>query len=89
MFSQHALHRMQQRGIRNVDVEHLLAFGKSSFHRGREIVFLDRRAWNRLTASGELAPADCDRLRNQYLVMMQGNVVTVAHKTRHFKRDRH
>jgi len=35
-------------------------------------------------------PAECcQRLRVHYLVLQGGEIVTVGHKTTHFKRDRH
>ncbi len=36
MLSQHAVVRMQQRGIQPHDIEVLLQHGRSVFHRGRE-----------------------------------------------------
>jgi len=89
MFSQHARHRMQQRGISSESVELLLTYGRSNYHRGREVVFFDRRAMDSLQARGELSGAACDRIRRHYLVLDDGDVVTVGHQYCHFKRDRH
>ena len=88
MLSQHAMVRMQQRGIQPHDVEVLLQFGHSVFHRGREVVSFDRRSWQALLDGQVVSPARCDRLRNHYLVVDGSEIVTVAHRTRHFKRDR-
>lgn len=88
MLSQHAMVRMQQRGIQQQDVEVLLQYGHSVFHRGREVVAFDRRSWQALKESRVVSPSCCDRLRNHYLVVEGSEIVTVAHRTRHFKRDR-
>ena len=88
MLSQHAVVPMQQRGIQQHDVEVLLQYGRSVFHRGREVVSFDRRSWQALLDSEAVSPSSCDRLRNQYLVVDGSQIVTVAHRTRHFKRDR-
>ena len=88
MLSQHAVVRMQQRGIQQQDVEVLLQYGRPVFHRGREIVSFDRRSWQALIDSQVVSSSRCDRLRNQYLVMEGSKIVTVAHRTRHFNRDR-
>lgn len=89
MFCQHSVLRMQQRGIAQCDVEVLLQFGHSEFHRGSEIVSFDRKSWQILLNSKLVAPSKCDRLRHQYVVLNGGEIVTVAHKKKRFKRDRH
>jgi len=88
MLSQHAVVRMQQRGIQQHDVEVLLQYGRTVFHRGRDMVSFDRQSWQALLDSQVVSPSCCDRLRNQYLVVDGSEIVTVAHRTRHFKRDR-
>lgn len=52
------------------------------------MVSFDRRSWQALRASQVVSPSCCDRLRHQYLVVDGSEIVTVAHRTRHFKRDR-
>ena len=89
MFSQHAITRMQQRGISGEAVELLLNYGRSSYRKGSEVVYLDRRSRSALLQSGALSHAQCDRISNHYLVLGDGLVITVGHKYRHFKRDRH
>ncbi|HDN9016138.1 TPA: DUF4258 domain-containing protein [Aeromonas salmonicida] len=88
-YSRHALRRMQQRGIAAAVVDTLLTFGRSSYHRGREVVYFDRTAFRQLQAGGELTPQECERLRGHYLVLQDGDIVTVGHRTTHFQRDRH
>lgn len=88
-YSRHALRRMQQRGIAAAAVDTLLTFGRSSYHRGRGVVYFDRTAFRQLQAGGELTPQACERLRRHYLVLQDGDIVTIGHRTTHFKRDRH
>ena len=89
MFSQHAITRMQQRGISDEAVELLLDYGSSSYHKGSEVVYFDRRSRSALLQSGALSRAQCERISHHYLVLGDGMVVTVGHRYRHFKRDRH
>lgn len=89
MYSQHAALRMQQRGISEQIVEHLLAFGRTSYHKGREVVYFDHQTLSRLQRVGEVSQQICQKLRRHYLVLQDGDVVTVGHRTVHFKRDRH
>jgi len=89
MYSQHAMTRMQQRGITPKAVELLLAYGRASYHRGREVVFFDRQAQQVLQQESCLVGGQWERIRDNYLVLQGGTVLTVGHKTCHFKRDRH
>ncbi|MGL4715306.1 MAG: DUF4258 domain-containing protein [Aeromonas sp.] len=88
-YSAHASCRMQQRGIDPELVETLLSVGRSAYHQGRELVYLDRKGLATLQAESALPPGFCQRLRRHYLVLEGGEIVTVGHKTIHFKRDRH
>ena len=65
----------------------LLDYGRSSYHKGSEVVYLDRRSRSALLQSGALSHAQCDRISNHYLVLGDGLVITVGHKYRHFKRE--
>ncbi|MFQ2433357.1 DUF4258 domain-containing protein [Aeromonas caviae] len=88
-YSHHASCRMQQRGIAPELVEMLLQIGCSVYHKGRELVYLDRKGLAILQAEWGLPAEFCQRLRRHYLVLQGGEIVTVGHKTTHFKRDRH
>ena len=88
-YSHHASCRMQQRGITPEAVNTLLSVGRSCYHQGREVVYLDRKGLNALQSCCELTPEACTRLRRHYLVLQGGEIVTVGYKTTHFKRDRH
>jgi hypothetical protein len=88
-YSHHAACRMQQRGIAPELVELLLSIGRSAYHQGRELVYLDRKGVAMLQAEYGVPEECCQRLRGHYLVLQDGEIVTVGHKTTHFKRDRH
>ena len=88
MLSQHAVVRMQQRGIQKHDVEVLLQYGRSVFYRGREVASFDRRSWQALIDIQIVSSSRCDRLRNQDLVVEGSKIVAVAHRTRNFNQDR-
>lgn len=89
MYSRHAQQRMQQRGISSQAVEWLLDFGHADYHRGREIFFWSRKSLARLAQQTSISHQQCQRLRRHYLVLDDEEIVTVGHRTTHFKRDRH
>ena len=69
-------------------VELLLSIGRSSITRARTGFISSQRRDD--AASRVRVPAECcQRLRGHYLVLQDGEIVTVGHKTTHFKRDRH
>ncbi|HHQ4775088.1 TPA: DUF4258 domain-containing protein [Aeromonas veronii] len=70
-------------------MELLLSIGRSAYHEGRDLVYLDRKGLAMLQASWGLPAEFCQRLRRHHLVLQGGEIVTVGHKTTHFKRDRH
>jgi len=80
--TQHALARMQQRGIRQDDVECLLRYGRVEYdHHGGRVLFLDRQARDQLGA--RTRRSEKDRIRGLYAVVAtDGAVVTVGHRTR-------
>jgi len=84
--TQHALARMQQRGIRPDDVECLLRYGRVEYdHHGGRVLFLDRQARDQLGA--RTRRSESDRLRGLYaIVASDGAVLTVGHRTRRIKR---
>ncbi|WP_429102431.1 DUF4258 domain-containing protein [Aeromonas veronii] len=88
-YSHHAACWMQQRGIAPELVDRLLSLGRSAYHQGRELVYLDRKGVAMLQAEYGLPAECCQRLHRHYLVLHDGEIVTVGHKTTHIKRDRH
>ena len=84
----HAQIRMQQRGISAATLDALLDFGRfAPAGGGREIVFFDKRARERLARAGALSAAEADRLcKNYAIVQSDGLVITVGHRTRRVQR---
>lgn len=89
MYSTHAIQRMQQRGVSGQMVDLLIDYGAVDYHRGAEVICLDKRSWSRLCDDMPCPKQVLDKLRNCYLVLADGIVVTVGHKTTHFKTQRH
>ena len=83
--TQHALARMQQRGIRPTDVDCLLRFGRSEYdHHGGEILYVDKQARRRISAF--LGERSAERLGDVYAVVaIDGVVLTVGHRTHRIK----
>ena len=73
----HARARMQQRGIRAETVEALLDFGRIRYLRqgGREVVFFDKRAKERLARIDPDATREAEKLTRTY-------AITVGHRFR-------
>jgi hypothetical protein len=86
----HARARMQQRGVSAAALGALLDFGRfAPAGGGCDIVFLDRKARQRLASAGAIAPAEADRLCNSYaIVESNGTVITVGHRFRRIPRGR-
>lgn len=86
----HARARMQQRGISPAALDALLDFGRTTrAGRGRELVFFDREARERLAHANALAAGEATRVCNSYaIVASDGTVITVGHRFRRVQRDR-
>lgn len=86
----HARTRMQQRGISAAALHALLDFGRvTRAGRGRELVFLDRKARERLARANGLAAGEAVRVSNSYAIVgSDGTVVTVGHRFRRVPRGR-
>ena len=81
IFSKHARDRSQQRGIPPLIMEWLFEFGMEEHHRGRQIVYFDKKSRKSLRrAVGRQAIAKLDKYMNSYLVVEDGNVITVGHR---------
>ena len=88
--SPHARARMQQRGIRAQAVEALLDFGRTRHVHsgGRELVYFDKKARDRLLKANPAAAREMSRLRRTYAVLAgDGSVVTVGHRFKRIPRD--
>lgn len=79
-FTRHAVVRAQQRGIRRDTIRVLLTYGEHQSRNGAVIVSMDHGS--RSEAASEVGceyGRVADRL-NVYAVVVDGNVVTVAHR---------
>ena len=84
----HARARMQQRGIRSDALEALLDFGSARhLHKGRELVFFDKKARSRLENAAPVAAREADRLHRTYAIVgSDGAVITVGHRYRRVRK---
>jgi len=88
--TQHAAVRMQQRGVDNLALECLLAYGSSVYdHRGGEILLFDKRAWKRLESSIDrtLLRRVSDSRAIYAVCSCDGDLVTVGHRYRRVRRN--
>lgn len=81
----HAIKRKQQRAISNLEIELLFMYGKEAYHGdGRVMMYLDRRAYERLERDVKRVAQKLEQLKNEYLIDSEGEcVVTVGHRYRH------
>lgn len=86
----HARARMQQRGIRPDVLEALLDFGSARYlhDRGRELVFFDKKAKQRLAKASLAAAREAERLERTYAILASdGAVITVGHRFRRVRKS--
>ena len=86
----HAQTRMRQRGIRPEALEALLDFGRARYlhSQGRELMFFDRKARDKLIKSDPAAARQIGRLGRAYAVLgRDGTVITVGHRYKRIPRD--
>ena len=88
LLTRHARARMQQRGISAATLDALLDFGRTArAGGGREIVFFDKRARDRLARAGVIPPSKAERVCRSYaIVESDGAVITVGHRYRRIPR---
>lgn len=87
--SPHAQARMQQRGIRPEALDLLLDYGRERHvhDRGREIVFFDKAARQRLAKANPELAREAGRLCRTYAILAgDGGVITVGHRYRRLPR---
>ena len=88
--SNHASDRCRERGIPEALVDVVLLYGKPEYHRGKEIVALDKRGRREaIRYLGSLYKGSESALKDIYVVAEGDTVVTVARQTTHHKRARH
>lgn len=96
IYTSHASVRKQQRGISDAMIDMVLEYGCSEYHRGYEIVFLNKQAYQKISIllehssqlSGQITRQLISKLKKVYVVLNGGVVVTTALKHQHFKRAR-
>ncbi len=87
--TQHAVVRMQQRGIPPFVVECLLDHGKVQHdHHGGRILFFDKAAWRRATKNAlAKARVELEKYRRSYVVLgSDGAVLTLGHRYKRIRR---
>lgn len=81
VLSNHARIRMQQRGITELAIDWLLAYGAIDHQRGAELYYFDKRARRALERDfGRRMVARHERELNAYAVCADGLVATVGHR---------
>lgn len=89
-FTDHALTRVQQRGISHTVLELLLTYGKKCHdQRGSEVVFFDHQARNRLRKYCEVSLFKYieKKLDTYAVIATDGTVITVGHRTKRINRN--
>ncbi len=87
--TQHAMTRMQQRGIKELTLQHLLQHGaKTHDGRGCQIVYFNKQSRKRLQKSFcNEAFKQLEKQMDAYAVISEfGDVVTVGHRTKRINR---
>lgn len=87
--TRHAQARMQQRAISPAVLEALLDYGATRHlhSRGRELVYFDHKARERLARESPAVAREIGRLGKTYAVLgRDGTVVTVGHRYRRLPR---
>ncbi len=88
--TKHAEVRCAERAIPGVVVDLILDFGAIEHHKGREKMWLDKKGLRQARRYlGKPHQNYADLLRQTYLILDNGTVVTVARQTCHHKRERH
>jgi hypothetical protein len=88
MMTRHATSRSQQRSIPPFAVELFERYGASCRHNGADILFMDKQARKRIAKDfgGARALRFVEPLLGTYAVVENGKVITLAHRTKRFKR---
>lgn len=88
--SEHADARRMERAIPEVVIDLILDFGAVEHHRGREKMWLDKKGLRQARRYlGKPHQTYSEVLRQAYLILDHGTVITVARQSCHHKRDRH
>ncbi len=87
--TRHAAKRSQQRAIPTFAVDLYLTYGSASWHDGAEIYTMDKAARRRIEKAfgGKRAVRAVEPMLDGYVVLSEGQILTVAHRTCRHKRD--
>lgn len=88
MMTRHATVRSQQRSLPPLAVELFERYGALCRHDGADVLFMDKRARKQIANAfgGARALRFVEPLLNSYAVVEDGKVITLAHRTKRFKR---
>ena len=85
----HATQRSDERAIPGLVIDLILDFGAVEYHRGREKMWLDKKGLRQARRYlGKPHQNYASLLRDAYLIVEGGQIVTVARKNCHHKRNR-
>ncbi len=89
MITFHAERRLQQRAIPIFAIELFQRYASSMRHKGAEVLFIDKAARKRLAQAlgGKRGFRAIEPWLNAFVCIEDGNVITVAHRSRRLKRD--
>lgn len=85
----HSICRGQQRGITDEMVALLQTYGSTYRHAKADLTCFDRKSWSQVVREKACEPQILEKLRNCYLVEIDGRLITVGHRTKRFRRDAH
>tara|TARA_R100001509_G_scaffold132598_3_gene86095 strand:+ start:6539 stop:6781 length:243 start_codon:yes stop_codon:yes gene_type:complete len=80
---------MQQRAIDEDMVELLLEHGSCQYRAGAEVYCFDKASWCRICRERPCSAQRLEKLKNCYVVLVDGMLVTTGHRYTRFKRDVH
>ena len=88
-FTKHAIKRCNTRGIPKVMIDILLNYGSPEYHKGNEILRLDKRGLRSAEQYlGSFYQGSKQALKEIYIVINDDVIVTAARKQTHHKRNR-
>lgn len=89
IYTDHAAHRMQQRGIPDLAVALLTRYGKRQHATdGASVRYFDKRSWARAERAILELAQNIDRVRDMYFIENEESVVvTTGHRTERVKLD--
>jgi len=78
----HSERRQQERSITPLETELIDIYGEDRYSHGRRVTTLNKRAIKRLTRDLKHVLQHLETLKDDYIVVDGGSLVTVAHRTK-------